>query len=106
MQIVKYTGWSLEYIEEQPLELIQKMVTWAYRQEIKDRENILVPIQWHAGIKSKKSFSKANQALKKSLKKPLYNSDSEEKSKEMMEFIRSLNPQAFDQTIQNLTQSK
>jgi hypothetical protein len=101
MQIAKQTGWTIDYINEFDIKEINKLATWAYNQEIVERENIFTVMQWHLGIQHKKSRSGAKKNLKKALKRQLYN-PKKDKTKEWNNMFRAYAPKAFDKFINSL----
>lgn len=106
MQIVKWTGWTQEYIEDKSLDEVTKLAKWAYNQEVAERENIYSVMQWHLGSQDKKARGRVQKNLKNSMKKLLYNDkDPEQTSKEMINMLRGMNPQGFDKYIEKITTS-
>jgi hypothetical protein len=101
MQIAKHTGWSIEYIHSFNIKEINKMATWAFNQEIVERENLFSVIQWHVGIQHKKSANRSKQNIKKALKKQNYN-PKEDKTKAWIDFFRTYSGKAFDKFFNSL----
>jgi hypothetical protein len=101
LQIVKYTGWSLDQIYEHDIKTISFLAKWAYNQEIIERENLFAIMQWHLGAQHKKSAKTSKKNLKKALKKQSYNPP-KDKTEDWNKFFRSANPKAFDKFYNSL----
>jgi hypothetical protein len=101
MQIAKHTGWTLDEIYKYDVKEIRKMSIWAYNQEIVDRENHFAVMQWHLGIRNKKSSGQSKKNLKKALKRKQYNPE-KDKTDEWNNLFRQFNPNGFDKFINSL----
>jgi hypothetical protein len=102
MQIVKQTGWTLDYIcNTFDIKEIYKMSIWAFNQEIVERENTFAIMQWHLGIQHKKSSKTAKKNLKKAITRKSYNPE-KDKTADWNNLFRAYNPKGFDKFINSL----
>ena len=108
MQIVKWTGWKIDYITDNfTLDEITKLAKWAFNQEVVERENMYSIMSWHLAIQDKRSRGRAKKSLKKNMTRVNYNDvDEEEISKKWISTMSSWAPKAFDNHIKNLKPSK
>ena len=101
MQIAKWTGWTLDEIYRYDIKEINKLVVWAYNQEVAERENLFSVMQWHLGVQHKRSAYKAKSNITKNLKQKPYNG-TEDKTSEWTDMFRAYAPNAFDKFIKSL----
>ncbi len=103
MQLVKWTGWTLDYIYNNfTIDELNKLIIWAYNQEKQQARNIYSVVSWFAGIQHRKTYSKAQKNLKKALEPIPFSGSGPSASQDWLKFLAALNPQLFDKMMSEI----